>query len=77
METNSRHSPNRTNGSHPRCEWCDGYERSFSKPLVDGKTGEHFLLAAKPSSTFGKLAARAKGAYKGPRDLSTQEGFGA
>lgn len=44
--------------------------------IVDGKTGEKFLLTAKPTRTFGELAARAKGVYAGPRDLSTREGFG-
>lgn len=45
--------------------------------IVDGNTGEKFLLTAKPTRTFGELAARAKGVYAGPRDLSTREGFGA
>lgn len=44
--------------------------------IVDGKTGEHFILTAKPTRTFGELAAGAKGAYQGPRDLSSREGFG-
>ena len=44
--------------------------------IVDGKTGERFVLTAKPKRTFGELAARAKGVYSGPRDLSTREGFG-
>ncbi|HRG57206.1 MAG TPA: hypothetical protein PLG56_14270, partial [Lacunisphaera sp.] len=44
--------------------------------IVDGKTGEKFLLTAKPTRTFGELAARAKGVYAGPPDLSTREGFG-
>ncbi len=44
--------------------------------IVDGNTGEKFLLTAKPTRTFGELAARAKGVYAGPRDLSTREGFG-
>jgi hypothetical protein len=44
--------------------------------IVDGKSGERFLLTAKPTHTFGELAASAKGAYAGPRDLSTREGFG-
>lgn len=44
--------------------------------IVDGKTGERFVLTAKPTRTFGALAAAAKGAYAGPRDLSTREGFG-
>lgn len=45
--------------------------------IVDGRTGEKFLLTAKPTRTFGELAARAKGVYDGPRDLSMREGFGA
>lgn len=44
--------------------------------IVDGKTGERFFLTAKPKRTFGELAARAKGVYAGPRDLSMREGFG-
>lgn len=44
--------------------------------IVDGKTGERFILTAKPTKTFGELAAGAKGVYAGPRDLSTREGFG-
>lgn len=44
--------------------------------IVDGKSGERFILTAKPTRTFGELAARAKGVYAGPRDLSTREGFG-
>ena len=44
--------------------------------IVDGKTGERFMLSAKPTRTFGELAARAKGVYAGPRDLSNREGFG-
>jgi hypothetical protein len=44
--------------------------------IVDGKTGEKFLLTATSTRTFGELAARAKGVYAGPRDLSTREGFG-
>jgi hypothetical protein len=44
--------------------------------IVDGKSGERFLLTAKPTRTFGELAASAKGVYAGPRDLSTREGFG-
>jgi hypothetical protein len=45
--------------------------------IVDGNTGERFVLTAKPIATFGQLAARAKGAYEGAADLSTREGFGA
>jgi hypothetical protein len=45
--------------------------------IVDGNTGESFVLTAKPTTTFGQLAARAKGSYKGAPDLSTREGFGA
>jgi len=45
--------------------------------IIDGNTGESFVLTAKPTATFGQLAAGAKGAYEGPRDLSTREGFGA
>ena len=44
--------------------------------IVDGKSGEQFLLIAKPTHTFGELAAHAKGVYAGPRDLSSREGFG-
>ncbi len=44
--------------------------------IVDGKTGERYVLTAKPTRTFGELAARAKGVYAGPRNLSTREGFG-
>lgn len=44
--------------------------------IVDGRTGEKFLLTAKPTRTFGELAAQARGVYAGPRDLSTREGFG-
>jgi hypothetical protein len=44
--------------------------------IVDGKTGERFVLTAKPTRTFGEIAARAKGVYAGPRTLSTREGFG-
>jgi hypothetical protein len=44
--------------------------------IVDGKSGERFLLTGKPTYTFGELGARAKGVYAGPRDLSTREGFG-
>lgn len=45
--------------------------------IVDGNTGESFVLTARPRRTFGEIAARAKGAYAGPRDLSTREGFSA
>jgi hypothetical protein len=45
--------------------------------IVDGNTGESFVLTARPTATFGQLAAGAKGACKGARDLSTREGFGA
>ena len=44
--------------------------------IVDGNTGESFVLTAKPTKTFGELAASAKGVYAGPRNLSTREGFG-
>jgi hypothetical protein len=44
--------------------------------IVDGKSGERFILTANPTRTFGELASRAKGVYAGPRDLSTREGFG-
>jgi len=44
--------------------------------IVDGKTGETFLLTAKPTRKFGELAAGAKGVFDGPADLSTREGFG-
>ncbi len=45
--------------------------------IHDGKTGETFILTAKPTRTFGELAASAKGACSGPRDLSSREGFDA
>lgn len=45
--------------------------------IVDGNTGEKFFLTAKPTRTFGELAARARGVYAGPRNLSAREGFGA
>lgn len=45
--------------------------------IVDGKSGERFLLTAKPTRTFGELAASAKGVYAGPKNLSMREGFGA
>ncbi len=45
--------------------------------IRDGKTGEAFLLIAKPIQTFGELAASAKGVHAGPRDLSSREGFDA
>ena len=41
----------------------------------DGKTGEVFLLTAKPTRTFGDLAEAAKGAFSGPKNLSAREGF--
>jgi hypothetical protein len=44
--------------------------------IVDGKSGERFLLTAKPTRTFGELAVHAKGVYAGPRNLSVREGFG-
>jgi hypothetical protein len=44
--------------------------------IVDGKTGERFILTAKLTKTFGELAAGARGVYAGPRDLSAREGFG-
>ena len=44
--------------------------------IVDGRTGERFMLTTKPTRTFGELAAGAKGAYAGPRKLSSREGFG-
>jgi hypothetical protein len=43
--------------------------------IVDGKSGERFILTAKTGRTFGELAAPAKGVYDGPSDLSTREGF--
>jgi hypothetical protein len=45
--------------------------------IRDARTGEEFLLTAKPSRTFGELAQAAKGVYSGPRDLSSREGFDA
>jgi hypothetical protein len=47
-----------------------------SVEIVDGKSGERFVLTAKAIRTFGELAAPAKGVYAGPTDLSTREGFG-
>lgn len=47
-----------------------------SVEIVDGKSGERFILTAKTGRTFGELAAPAKGIYDGPPDLSTREGFG-
>lgn len=44
--------------------------------IVDGKSGERFLLTAKATRTFGELAAHAKGVYAGPKNLSAREGFG-
>ncbi len=44
--------------------------------IVDGKSGERFLLTAKPTRTFGELAAHARGVFAGPRNLSVREGFG-
>lgn len=49
--------------------------RGQAVEIVDGKSGERFLLTAKPTRSFGELAAPAKGVYAGPRSLSTQEGF--
>ena len=43
--------------------------------IVDGKTGETFLLTAKPKLSFGELAAGAKGVFDGDKDLSSREGF--
>ena len=45
--------------------------------IRDGRTGEAFLLTAKPTQTFGELARAAKGVYAGPRRLSSREGFDA
>lgn len=45
--------------------------------IHDSRTGEEFLLTAKPKQTFGELAQPAKGVYSGPRDLSSREGFDA
>lgn len=45
--------------------------------IHDGKTGEAFILTAKPTRTFGELAAPGKGAYSGPDDLSSRQGFDA
>lgn len=47
-----------------------------SVEIIDGNTGERFVLTAKPTRTFGELAARAKGVFEGSRDLSSREGFG-
>jgi hypothetical protein len=43
--------------------------------IHDARTGEAFILTAKPKMTFGELAASAKGVYHGPKDLSSREGF--
>lgn len=45
--------------------------------ICDGKTGERFLLTAKPTRKFGELAAAAKGVYAGSGDLSIREGLDA
>lgn len=45
--------------------------------IRDGKTGDVFLLTAKPVRTFGEVAAAAKGVFAGPRSLSGREGFDA
>jgi hypothetical protein len=45
--------------------------------IRDARTGETFFLTAKPTQTFGELAASAKGVYSGPHDLSFREGFDA
>ena len=50
--------------------------RGQTVEIVDRRTGERFVFAAKPTRTFGELAANAKGAYAGPKDLSSREGFG-
>ena len=50
--------------------------KGLSVEIVDGKSGERFVLTAKATRTFGELAAPAKGVYAGPTDLSTREGFG-
>lgn len=43
--------------------------------IHDQRTGEAFVLTAKPKKTFGELAEMAKGVYSGPRNLSSREGF--
>jgi hypothetical protein len=48
-----------------------------SVEIRDGRTGEPFLLIAKPKQTFGELAASAKGMHAGSRKLSSREGFDA
>jgi hypothetical protein len=45
--------------------------------IYDCRSGETFLLTAKPKKTFGELAEMAKGVYFGRRDLSSREGFDA
>jgi hypothetical protein len=45
--------------------------------IQDGRTGEAFILTAKPTQTFGELARPAKGVYSGAKDLSSREGFDA
>ncbi|MBV8176971.1 MAG: hypothetical protein JO151_20740 [Verrucomicrobia bacterium] len=51
--------------------------RGQTVEIRDSRTGETFLLKAKPTQTFGELAALAKGVYSGQRDLSSREGFDA
>jgi hypothetical protein len=41
------------------------------------KLKRHYDSGAKPRKTFGELAMSAKGAYSGPPDLSSREGFDA
>lgn len=43
--------------------------------IYDQRSGETFILVAKPGKNFGALAAMAKGVFSGPRDLSSREGF--
>ena len=44
--------------------------------IVDGNTGESFVLMAKPTKTFGRTRGAGQGGYAGPRNLSTREGLG-
>jgi hypothetical protein len=41
--------------------------------IVDGKTGERFVLTAKATRTFGEIAARAKGRGGAPGPASPHQ----
>lgn len=49
--------------------------RGQTVEICDGRSGETFLLTAKPRQAFGDVASSARGVYAGDRDLSTREGF--